>query len=133
MTFSNTRVSETDTETSEALGFLRQARARELAKDPVHWYHLTALSGQTTGDVLECHESHAAELNEARLWRYVHSQKERERAREEARAEFKRTYGYFGSENPPVIYSADDYLWRRVSHPSGPVVRVEGTARCKHD
>jgi secreted Zn-dependent insulinase-like peptidase len=78
MTFSNTRVSETDTETSEALGFIRQARERELAKDPVHYYKLTAPDGSAIGDVLECHESHAAQLNEQRIFFYLHSQRQRE-------------------------------------------------------
>ena len=49
------------TEISEGLGFIRQEREQELAKDPVRYYQLTAPDGSARGDVLECHESHAAQ------------------------------------------------------------------------
>jgi hypothetical protein len=172
----------TDTETSEALGFIRQARDRELARDPVHYYKLTAPDGSTSGDVLECHESHAAKLNEERMWRYLNSQRQRESdrlAREAKRQNEARIERYLadaaeevarkaatqdiplpaaedrkrqallesrllhkreaalGLESfrtePPVVWNSDDFLWTRVISPSSPIVRVEGTLRCKHD
>jgi hypothetical protein len=106
MMFLNTRVSETDIETAEGLGFIRQQRERELAKDPVRYYKLTAADGSTRGDVLECHESHAAALNEARMWRYLNSQRQREAdrlAREAKRQNEARIERYLADVTKNVV------------------------------
>ena len=65
----------------EMLSEILESERRKQAADPVHWYQLTAPDGTTRGDILECHESECARLNEARMAAYLCSEKRRQEKR----------------------------------------------------
>jgi hypothetical protein len=61
----------------EAMDYLRQQDAR----DPVHWYILTAPDGSQMGDICEMHVSEAARRNESRMASYLASERRRKDGR----------------------------------------------------
>jgi hypothetical protein len=67
-----------------AISTIQQAmafRKKQDARDPVHWYMLTAPDGSQMGDVLEMHVSEAARRNEGRMALFLCSEQRRKDAR----------------------------------------------------